>query len=74
MCFFSTSAFFLFQPRVFSRALGSGARREAARTPRRKWALAEVRGTCSRGSKSQVNGEAFRARRAVQAHANPRTD
>ena len=38
------------------------------------WALAEVRGTCSGGSKSQVNhGEAFLARRAMQAHANPRT-
>ena len=30
------SAFFLFRQRVFSRALGSGARREPARTPRRK--------------------------------------
>ena len=31
-----TAIFFLFRPRVFSRALGSGARREPARTPRRK--------------------------------------
>ena len=41
------------------------------------WALAEVRGTCSGGPKSQKlpsnHGEAFRARRAIQAHANPLT-
>ena len=37
------------------------------------WPLAEVRGTCSGGSKRQVIGEGFRARRAIQAHANPRT-
>ena len=34
MCFFGPSAFFLFRPRVFSRALGSVATREPARTPR----------------------------------------
>ena len=34
--FFAHRHFFLFRPRVFSRALGSRARREPARTPRRK--------------------------------------
>ena len=36
------------------------------------WVLAEVRGMCAGGLKPH-HGEAFRARRAIQAHANPRT-
>ena len=37
MCFFlAHRQFYLFRPRVFSRALGSGARRQLAQTPRRK--------------------------------------
>ena len=38
--------FFLFRPLVFSRALGSVARREPARTPRRKfgpWSMSVAR-------------------------------
>ena len=39
------------------------------------WALVEVRGTRSGGSKSRKlasnHGEAFRARRTIQTHANP---
>ena len=50
MCFFAHSAFFLFRPRVFPRALGSVARREPARTPCASWTRAEVRDTCSGGS------------------------
>ena len=55
-CFLlSLRHFFLFRPHVFSRALGSVARREPTRnTTAQVWALAEVRGTCSGGSKSQV--------------------
>ena len=34
--FLHVGIFLLFRPRVFARALGSGARRESARTPRRK--------------------------------------
>ena len=49
--------FFLFRPRIFPRALGSVARREPARTPRAPLVLAEVRGTCSGGSKWQVRSE-----------------
>ena len=38
------------------------------------WALAEVRSTCSGGLEvARPLGEGFRAPRAVQAHANPRT-
>ena len=74
MCFSHVGIFFFLGPRVVSRArLGDtpGAR---PNTMAQVWALAEVRGTCSGGSKSQVNhGEAFLARRAMQAHANPRT-
>ena len=54
MCFFGPSAFFPFRPRVFSCALGSVARREPVGTPRASWALAEILGTCSGGSKCQV--------------------
>ena len=36
LCFLAHRLFFLFRPRVFSRALGSLARREPAGTPRRK--------------------------------------
>ena len=66
----------LFRPQVFSRVLGSGACREPTRTPRCR---------CGPSSRSvaralvvqnrenwQVNhGEVLRARRAIQAHANP---
>ena len=75
--FFCTSAFVLFRQRVFCRALGSGARTQGARpcTTAHVWAPAEVRGPCSGGSKSRKltsnHGEAFRARRAIHAHANP---
>ena len=54
MCFFAHRHFFLFRPRVFSRVLGSGARRARPNSTTQVWALAEVRGTCSGGSKSQV--------------------
>ena len=36
MCFFAHRHFSLFRPGVFPRALGSGARKEPARTPRHK--------------------------------------
>ena len=74
--FLAPPHFFLFRPRVFSRALGSVARREPPRTlgasvgPGR----CPAGGTCSGGSKWHVPlGEGFRARRAIQVYANPRT-
>ena len=43
-----TSAFLLFRPWVFSRALGYGGTDEASvNTVVQVWALVEVRGTCS---------------------------
>ena len=65
--------FFLFRPRVFSRVLGSVVRREHARTPR--WSLGP--GLLPRhvlwGFKAaSPPGKGFRARRAIQAHANTR--
>ena len=66
--------FLLFRPQVFSRALGSVARGESARTPLRKcepWQTSVARAL---GFKvACLHGEAFRARRAIQARANPRT-
>ena len=71
MFFFTLRRFFLFRSRVFPRALGSVAHREPARTPYASlgpggpshalWGLKVARPL----------GEAFRARRAIQAHANP---
>ena len=72
MFFFTLRRFFLFRSRVFPRALGSVAHREPARTPYASldpgrgpwhvlWGFKEARPL----------GEAFRARRAIQAHANP---
>ena len=66
--------FFLFRPRVFSRVLGSVARREPARTSR--VSLGPGRGPwyVLWGLKVACPlGEGFRARRAIQAHSNPRT-
>ena len=70
--FLTLRHFCLFWPRVFPRALGSVAHREPARTqyaslgPGRGpwhvlWGLKEARPL----------GEALRARRAIQAYANP---
>ena len=71
--FFAHRRFFLFRPRVFSRALGSGARREPARTPRRRCSPGRGPWYVLWGFKVACNrGEAYRARKAIQAHANPR--
>ena len=56
---------FLFGPRVFSRALGSGARREPAQTPRRKcepWprSVARALGVQSRDNWQVTTGEHFK--------------
>ena len=75
MCYFGTSAFF------FSSGRGSflvlSATWHAGSPPAHHaqlWALAEVRGTCSGGFKvASPLGEGFRARRAIQLHANSRT-
>ena len=79
MCFFFfTSAFFsLPAADLFSYSRLRGTQRARPNTTAQVWALAEVRGTCSGDSKSRKMatnlGEAFRARRAIQAHANPHT-
>ena len=74
MCFFHPWAFFLFRPRVFSRALGSVARREPARTPHAS--LSPGRGLWHvlwGFNIASPLGEGFRARSAIKASANPRT-
>ena len=68
--------FFLCRPRVFSRVLGSGTRREPSRTPRPKcgpWKrpVARALGVQSHENWQVTTGRHFRARRAIQAHANP---
>ena len=74
MCFLADRHFFLFRLRVFPRALGFGARR----SPPEHEGASVAPGRAPRhvlwGFKVASNhGEAFRARRAIQAHANPRT-
>ena len=72
MRFFGPS-FFLFRPRAFPRALSSVTRREPARTP--DASLGPGRGPWHVLWGFEVAsplGEGFRARRAIQAHANPR--
>ena len=75
--FFAHGHFFLFRPGSFSCSRLRGEQGARPNTTAQVRALAEVRGTCSGGSKSRKlasnHGEAFRARRAIQADANPRT-
>ena len=77
MCYCLHFRAFLRHPWVFPRSLGTGARRSPPEQTPQVRALVEVRGTCSGVSKSRKmasnHGEAFRARRAIQVHANPRT-
>ena len=70
--FFTLRHFFLFRPRVFPRALRSVAHGEPARTSCASFG--PRRGPCHvlLGLKlARLLGEAFRARKAIQAHANP---
>ena len=72
--FYNLRHFFLFRPRVFPRVLGSVARREPARIPHAS--LGPDRGPWHALWGFKVVsplGEGFRARRAIQASANPRT-
>ena len=72
--FLARRHFLLFRPRVFSRALGSVARREPARTPRASLGPGRGPRHVLWGFKvASPHGEGFRARRAIQAPANPRT-
>ena len=76
MCFFCTSAFFsLPAASLFPCSRLRGTQGARPNTKAQVWALAEIRVTCSGGSKSRKlasnHGGAFRARRAIQAHANP---
>ena len=71
MCFFGPSAFFLFRPRVFSRALGSVATREPARTPRAS--LGPGRGPRHVLWGFKVASPLGEIPRAIQVPANPRT-
>ena len=65
---------FLFRPPVFSRVHGSVERREPTRTPRASWGPGRGPRHVLRGFKmASPLGEGYRARRAIQAPANPRT-
>ena len=73
-CVLALRHFFLFQPRVFLRALGAVARKEPARTPYASLGPGQGPWHVLWGFKAASSlGEGFRARRAIQAHANPRT-
>ena len=70
--FFTLRHFFLFRPRVFPRVLGSMAHREPARTPYASLGPGQGPWHVLWGFKvAHPVGEAFRAHRAIQAHANP---
>ena len=73
--FFCTSVFFsLPAAGLFSSSRLRGTQGARPNTTAQVWALAEVRGTCSGGSKVASNhGEPFQERTAIQAHANPKT-
>ena len=74
MCCFRPCTFFLFRPRVCGRALGSVAYRGPARTPYASLGSGRGLWHVLWGFKvARSLGEAFRARRAIQAHTNPRT-
>ena len=65
--FFAHRHFFLFRPRAFSRALGSVARREPARTPRARLGLGKGPQHVLWGFKlASPLEEGFRARTAIQ--------
>ena len=75
MCFFHMGIFSLPTAGLFSCSWLRGTQGACPHTTAQVWGLAEVRGTCSGDSKSPKlatnHGEAFQARRAIQAHANP---
>ena len=72
--FWPFGIFFLFRPRVIPRALGSVARRESARTPHASFGPGRGPWHVLWGFKvASPLGEGFRARRTIQASANPRT-
>ena len=74
MCFLAFRHFFLLRPRIFPRALGSVARWEPARTPHASLGPGRGPWHVLWGFKvARPLGDGFRARRAVQAPANPRT-
>ena len=69
--FWARRHFFLFRPRVFSRALGSVASREPAKTPRASLRPRRRPWHVLWGFKvASPVGEGFRPRRVIQAHAN----
>ena len=70
--FFTLRHLFLLRPRVFPRALGSVAHRGPARTPYASLGPGRGPWHVLWGLKvARPLGEAFRARRTIQAHANP---
>ena len=72
--FLALRHFLLFRPQVVSRALGSVARREPARIPRGKFGPGRGPWHVFCGFKvASPHGEVFQSRRAIQAHAKPRT-
>ena len=74
MCFLALRNVILFRPRVFPRDLGSAARRKPARTPYASLGPGRGPWHVLWGFKvASLLGEGFRARRAIHAHANPRT-
>ena len=73
--FLALRHFCLFRSRVISRVLGSVARREPAQTPYASLGPGWGPWHVLWGFKvASIFGEEFRARRAIQMHANPRTD
>ena len=72
--FLALRHFLLFRPIVFSRVLGSVARGSPSGPRTQVWALAEVRGTCSGGSKCQVrsgrDSEHVEPSRCMQTHVH----
>ena len=75
MCFFGPSAYFFSSGRGSLLVLSAPWHAGSPPGPRAQvWALAEVRGHVLWGFKVASSfGEGFRARRAIQVHANPIT-
>ena len=77
MCFFGPSAFFSFAAAGLFSCSGLRGTKGARRNTRAQvWALADIRGTCSGGSKSQVptgrHSEHVGPSKPLQTHVRPK--